>query len=139
MKNLLPSVAVAAVVGALVAIAAVMSGFVAGSVGKKRVYATINISQVGGSCVIQTAPATVEMYKRETIEWTVVNSCADTVDADVEVQFDPSNDPLDGTCVRKGKKKITCTVKPAADYKGYKYKVLATGAITEDPELEIVQ
>lgn len=138
MRNSLASVTVAAAVGALIAVGAGMF-FAAGPVGKKRVYATINLNQVGGSCMIQTAPATVEMYKRETIEWTIVNGCVDTVDVDVEVVFEAGSDPLDNTCVRKGKKKITCTVKSAAAYQTYKYKVQATGAVTEDPELEIVQ
>lgn len=143
MKNSLTGVALSAAIGALAAITAGAIGLgdlvrVAG-VGKKRVAATIFLDQVGGSCMIQTAPQTVELFKKETIDWTIIDRCGVTSAADVQVVFPAANDPLDGSCTRRGKKKITCTVKPAAGFAVYKYQVVASGAVTEDPELEIVQ
>ena len=95
MPNSMAGIAVAAVVGAVVGLVAASSGvgvFRAGSAGKKMVNATINLDQVGGSCIITTAPQTIEAFKRETIEWTIVNRCTDTQGADITLVF--ANDPL---------------------------------------------
>ena len=78
MQNSLVGIAVAALVGAVVGLVGAASGvgvFRAGSASKKMVYATINLDQVGGRCIITTAPQTIEAYRRETIEWTIVNRC----------------------------------------------------------------
>lgn len=143
MQNSLISAAIAGLVGAIAAIAVAASGLVAPDAarvaGKKMVSATIYIDQLGGDCVITTTPQTLEAFKRETIEWSIVNRCETTLNADVEVVFDSSKDPLDASCVRKGKKKIKCSLKNGVTPDFYKYSVKADGAITEDPDLEIVQ
>ena len=140
MQNSLVGIAVAALVGAAVGLVAAsgVGVFRAGGVGKKMVNATINLDQVGGSCFITTAPQTIEAYKKETIEWTIVNRCTDTQGADITLVFG-SGDPLLESCVKKGMKKIKCTVKQGAAYAAYKYSVEAPGVKAEDPELEIVQ
>lgn len=141
MQNSLVGIAVAAVVGAVVGLVAASSGvalFRGAGVGKKMASATIYLGQVGGSCLITTAPQKLEAYKKETVEWTIVNQCPDTQGADVSLVFG-AGDPLLETCVKKGKKKITCTIKPGAAFAAYKYSVEAEGAVKEDPELEIVQ
>ena len=139
MQNSLVGIAVAALVGAAVGLVAAsgVGVFRAGGVGKKMVNATINLDQVGGSCFITTAPQTIEAYKKETIEWTIVNGCDDTQGADISLVF--TNDPLAEGCEKKGKKRIRCTIKPSAGFASYKYSVEAPGAVKEDPELEIVQ
>ena len=141
MQNSLVGIAVAALVGAAVGLVGAASGLSlirTAGVGKKMVNATIYLDQVGGNCNITTTPQTIEAYKKETIEWTIVDRCGVTVASDVSIAF-ASGDPLLDTCVKKGKKKIKCTVKPAAGFASYKYSVEAPGAVTEDPELEIVQ
>ena len=140
MPNSLGGIAVAAMVGAAVGLVGAASGFGlirAGGVGKKMVHATINLDQVGGSCIITTAPQTIEAYKKETVEWTIVDRCGVTLSNDVSLVF-AAGDPLLGSCEKKGKKKIKCAVDPSATYKAYKYSVVA-GDLKEDPELEIVQ
>jgi len=141
MQNSLVGIGIAALVGAAVGLAGAASGFGlfrAGIAGKKMVHATIYLDQVGGSCIITTAPQTIEAYKKETVEWTIVDRCGVTLENEVSLVF-AAGDPLPSSCVKKGKKKIKCTVEPSAAFQSYKYSVQATGAVTEDPELEIVQ
>jgi len=143
MQNSMMAAALAALIGVAAAIAAAATGlttFTAGGIaGKKMVHATIFLDPVGGDCIITTTPQTLEAFKRETIEWSVVDRCGATFSTEVEVVFDSANDPLDATCARKGKKKIRCSLKNGVTLATYKYLVKAAGAITEDPELEIVQ
>jgi len=140
MANSVTNVAVAAFVGAAVAIIAGVVGFekLAGGVGKKIVHAEIHLDTVGGDCVIQTSPQTLEAFKKETIQWTIIDTCGITRTSDVNVVF-AANNPLDPACVPRGKKKIACTLKNGVEYGTYKYSVQAEGATPEDPELEIVQ
>lgn len=143
MKNSLIGVVIAALVGALAGLIGASSGIPllggAGGVGKKMVHATINLDRVGGDCRISTDPQTLEAFKKETIEWTIVDRCGETVSADVHIVFPEADDPLDEACARSGKKKIKCALKNAVDFKSYKYEVRAGGAVPEDPELEIVR
>jgi hypothetical protein len=141
MANSVTSVAVAAFVGAAVAVIAGVVGIeklALRGVGKKMVHAEIHLDTVGGDCMIQTSPQTLEAFKRETIQWTIIDTCGVTRTSDVNVVF-AANDPLDPACTPRGRKKITCTLKNAVDYGTYKYSVQAQGAQPEDPELEIVQ
>ena len=142
MNKMLATTAVAALVGAAVAIGVGLVGvgdIRIFSAGKKMAHATIYIDQVGGSCQIQTDPQTLEAFKRETIQWSIVNRCQDAFGQEVSIAFEEANNPLEASCVPRGRKKIQCTIKNGADYKSYKYRVVATGAVTEDPDLEIVQ
>ena len=140
MQNSLAGIALAGLVGAVAAIVVAASGLVhvAGSVaGKKLVSATVFIDVLGGGCVVTTVPQTIEVFKRESVEWTVVDRCGATASDDVEIKFDPANDPLDPACtVRKHKKRIKCAMKSGADVKSYKYSVIV-GTFREDPDLEI--
>jgi hypothetical protein len=141
MAKMLATTAVAALVGAAVAIGVGLVGlgdFRLLGAGKRMAHATIYIDQVGGSCQIQTAPQTLEAFKRETVQWSIVNRCPDALGSDVQIEFG-GNDPLQTSCVRRGRKKIQCTIRNAAEYATYKYTVSVTGAVTEDPDLEIVQ
>lgn len=146
MRNTVVSAAVAAVVGVVAAMLAAASGFSLLSTtssrgGKKMVHATINLDRVGGSCFITTTPQTLEAYKRETVEWSVVDRCGvlDTPAKEVTITF-IGVDPIETSCVKKGRKKIRCVVRSDAAHNSfYKYKVEAPDAETEDPEIEIVQ
>ena len=145
MKTVLASAAIGAVVGVTVAAVAAASGFAlftrSGGPGKKMVYATIQLDRVGGDCFITTTPQTLEAYRRETVEWTIVDRCGSTLPAEnpaavVTIAF--GNDPTDA-CTKTGKKWIRCRLKMNAVYDSYKYTVSAPNALTEDPVLEIVQ
>jgi hypothetical protein len=109
--------------------------------GKKMVHATISLDRPGGSgpCTIYTTPQTLEAFKRETVEWTVLDRCGvlDDPTDEVTIAF-TGDDPLDPRCTKRGKKKIRCALNNPA-YGFYKYTVSAPDAVTEDPELEIVQ
>ena len=142
MKTVFASAAIGAVVGVVVAAVAAASGVAlfGGGPGKKMVHATIQLDRVGGDCFITTTPYTLEAYRRETVEWTIVDRCGSTFGEDpaavVTIAF--GNDPTDA-CTKTGKKWIRCRVKSTADYEPYKYTVTAPNALTEDPVLEIVQ
>lgn len=142
MKNAFVGAAVAAVVVVAAVVIAASSGialFSPRASGKKMVHATITLDQVGGSCLIVTAPQTLEAFRRETVEWTIVDRCGvlDDVADEVAIAF-TGDDPLDPQCVKRGKKKIRCSLNnPANGF--YKYSVTAPDAVTEDPEIEIVQ
>ncbi len=143
MRQTLATAAVAAVVGVAAAMLASASGIslLSARAGKKMVHATINLDRVGGSCFITTTPQTLEAYRRETIEWSVVDRCGvlDTPAKEVTITF-TGVDPIDASCVKKGRKKIRCVVKNDAGHGTfYKYTVAAPDAETEDPEIEIVQ
>ena len=139
MRNALVSAVVGAAVGAaVVGIAA--SGILRFGNDKKMVYATIWLDRLrDDNCYINTMPQTLEVKKNETVEWSIVDRCRLADDAMVEIAFtneDPTN------CEKRGKKKIKCAMKSEGggpEVKSYEYKVSAPGAITEDPELEIVQ
>ena len=142
MRSVLANVAVAAAVGVAAAAIAAASGFALFSQrsgGKKTVHATISLERVNGTgaCFIWTEPQTLEAFKRETIEWTVVDRCG-VLEGANEVSIAFANDPLDPGCVKRGKKKIRCALNNP-DQGFYKYVVSATNATTEDPEIEIVQ
>jgi hypothetical protein len=138
MANSVTNIAVAAFVGAAVAVVAGVIGIerLTGGVGKKMVHAEIHLDMVRTDCVIQTSPQTLEAFKKETIQWTIINTCGIT--SDVNVVFG-SNNPLDSGCTPRGRKKIQCTLKNGVEAGTYKYSVQAEGAEPEDPELEIVQ
>lgn len=101
---------------------------------KKLVHATVFLVPIGGTCVIRTAPTTVEIEKDEEILWTTVDACH-TAPSDITIAF--SDNPLQ-PCTMTGKK-VRCKVKGDASPGAKKYSVSSTGAVTEDPELEIVQ
>ena len=143
MKTVLASAAIGAVVGVTVAAVAAASGlalFRGGGPGKKMVHATVQLDRVGGNCFITTTPQTLEAYRRETVEWTIVDRCGSTLGenpaAAVTIAF--GNDPTDA-CTKTGKKWIRCRLRSNAVYESYKYTVSAPDALTEDPVLEIVQ
>jgi hypothetical protein len=143
MKNSLAAFAVAGLVGAIVAIVAASSGLVrfAGSGStKKYAAATIYVESFGGGCRVTTVPQTLEVFKREIAEWTVVNRCPENATDDVKVVFDPLKDPhdkLDKDCVLTDKKRLKCKIdKDAVVNQTYKYTVIA-GDFREDPDLEI--
>lgn len=142
MKNAFVSAAVAAVVGVAAAVIAASSGlavFSPRASGKRMVHATITLDRVGENCVIVTAPQTLEAFRRETVEWTIVDRCGVLAEASDEVAIAFTGvDPLDPQCVKRGRKKIRCSLNNP-DYGYYKYSVTAPGAVTEDPEVEIVQ
>ncbi len=142
MRNAFVSAAVAAVVGIAAAVIAASSGLALLSPpasGKRMVHATITLDRVGGNCLIVTAPQTLEAFRRETVEWTIVDRCGVLVEASAEVAIAfTGDDPLDPQCVKRGKKKIRCSLNNP-DYGYYKYSVTAPDAVTEDPEVEIVQ
>ena len=142
MRNALASAAIGAVVGVAIAAAAAASGIsmFAGAPGKRIAHATIELNPIGGECYITTSPQTLELYKKELVEWTVVDRCGVTVNNEVEIVFD-NPEILDPACTKKHKKTVKCgtnSQKPPA-VGLYKYKVMAPGAQTEDPVLEIVQ
>jgi hypothetical protein len=145
MRNVLGSAAVGAVIGVgaamLVAATGVGSRIAPMASGKKNVHATIWLDRVGGSgpCTIVTTPQTLEAFKRETVEWSIVDRCGVLDDASDEVVITfTGTDPTASGCVKRGKKKIRCSLNnPGVGF--YKYQVEAPGAVTEDPELEIVQ
>ena len=88
MKQLSITAAIAAIVGAVVAL--VMSSIgpsTQRAVGKRVAHATIHLAQVGGSCRIVTVPQTLEVYKRERVQWTIVDLCGVTTASDVRVAF----------------------------------------------------
>ena len=137
MRNTLTSAAVGAAVAVVVAGTVGLLGIF--DKDKRMVYATISLDLINGNCYINTIPQTLEVRKKETVEWTIVDRCGVTLPADgvVTITFrdgDPTN------CTKTGKKSIKCAMKtdPAPDYREYKYAV-SVGAITEDPVLEIVQ
>jgi hypothetical protein len=142
MRNVFVNAAVAAVVSVTALVIAASSGlalFAPRASGKKMVHATITLDRVGVNCQIVTAPQTLEAFRRETVEWTIVDRCGVLVEASAEVAIAfTGNDPLDPQCVKRGKKRIRCSLNNP-DYGYYKYSVTAPGAVTEDPELEIVQ
>jgi len=144
MNNLQVSAGLGAFVGSVIAgsllFFAVASGRIfTGNGGKRIERATINLDQIGDQCQITTDPQTIQAVKKQTIEWTIVDRCGVTQAAEVEVIFRSGNDPFEITCVKKGKKKIRCTLKDDAPIGSYKYDVMAGNALREDPELEIVQ
>jgi hypothetical protein len=142
MRTTLASAAIGAGVGLLFAVLAATSGYVPFAGNKKMAHATITLHRIDTStCRIVTTPQTLEVGKNETVEWSIVDLCGVTATYDVEIEFTgPKGDPLDARCVKRGRKSVRCRVKdPAPDYDFYKYEIRATGAITEDPELEIVQ
>jgi hypothetical protein len=141
MANSVTNVAVAAFVGAAAAIIAGVIGIdklADRGAAKRMVHAEIHLDMVGGDCMIQTSPQTLEVFKRETIQWTILDACPDD-NGDVQIVFTGDN-PLDANCTPRGRRKITCSVSPSANnIPPYKYEVRAANAVTEDPELEIVQ
>ena len=141
MANSATNIAVAAFVGAAVAVIAGVIGIerLAGGGVKKMVHAEINLDIVQSECVIQTSPQTLEVFKKEKIQWTIIDRCGITQSVDVAVVFSAANNPLDTACTTTGKKKITCSLKSDVESGLYKYSVTAGTGITEDPELEIVQ
>lgn len=143
MANAGVSAAVGVVAGFAIAAIAVATGVLnlPAAGGKKIVHATISLQRVSGtgSCFIVTTPQTLEAFKRETVEWSIVDHCGvlDDVSDEVTIAF-KATDPLDPSCMRKGKKKIRCALNnPEKGF--YAYSVSAPDATTEDPELEIVQ
>lgn len=145
MKSVITSAAVGAVVGVAAAMIAAAAGI--GALGgsragfqKRMVHATIFLDQRGPSCVITTVPQRVEMWRNETIEWTIVDGCGVLNEPANMVQIEfKTNDPLDGGCNKRGKKWIRCPARGDAERASYEYRVLAPGAQTEDPEIEIAQ
>lgn len=144
MQNSMISAAVAGLVGAVAAIAVGATGVVSTLTGsglsvKRMTHATIYLDLLPNSdCVITTTPQLLEVYKKETVQWSIVDRCGLAAATEVEIEF-TSGDPLETGCVHKGKKKIQCALNPASNGGAYKYKVKAAGATTEDPDLEIVQ
>ncbi|MGH9217893.1 MAG: hypothetical protein ACRD1W_01245 [Vicinamibacterales bacterium] len=137
MRNTL----VSAAVGAAVAVAVVGAVSVLSRANdKKMVYATITLVGLStDSCRIVTIPQTLEMKRNETVEWSIVDLCGLTDANDAVIAFTGSNgDPLQEGCDKSEKKKIRCGLKNNQAYGYYKYSV-TVGALTEDPELEIVQ
>ena len=138
MRNTLTSAAV----GAAVAVAVVGTVSVLGifDKDKKMVYATITLLGLSAdSCRIVTIPQTLEVKRKETVEWSIVDLCGLTTTNDAVITFTGSNgDPLVDGCDKSEKKKIRCGLKDNQAYGYYKYSV-TVGAVTEDPELEIVQ
>lgn len=144
MQKPLVSAAVAALVGAVAAIvigATGLANFMAGGLLIKRMaHATIHLDLLPNrDCVITTTPQWLEVFKKEVVQWSIVDRCGLTSETDVEIEFAAGKDPLDTSCTRRGKKKIQCAVNPEAARGNYKYNVKASGALTEDPDLEIVQ
>lgn len=145
MQNSMMSAAIAALIGAAAAIAVAASGlattFTAGGISVKRmVHATIHLDLLPNSdCIITTTPQLLEVYKKETVQWSVVDRCGLAANTEVELEFAAGSDPLATGCIKKGKKKIQCALNPAMTAGAYKYMVKAAGATSEDPELEIVQ
>ena len=136
MRNTLTSAAV----GAAVAVAVVGAVSVLGRANdKKMVYATITLVGLSQqNCRIVTIPQTLEMKRNETVEWSIVDLCGLTDANDAVIAFTGSNgDPLQEGCDKSEKKKIRCGLKNNQAYAYYKYSV-TVGALTEDPELEIV-
>jgi len=136
MRNTLTSAAV----GAAVAVAVVGAVSVLNRANdKKMVYATITLVGLSPqSCRIVTIPQTLEMKRNETVEWSIVDLCGLTDANDAVIAFTGSNgDPLQEGCDKSEKKKIRCGLKNNQAYGYYKYSV-TVGALTEDPELEIV-
>lgn len=142
MRTTLASAAIGAGVGVVIAALAATSGYGPFAAAKKMAHATITLHRIDTStCRIVTTPQTLEVGKNETVEWSIVDLCGVTAASDVQIEFTGSNgDPLDARCTKRGRKNVRCRVKdPAPDYDYYKYSVTATGATTEDPELEIVR
>ena len=144
MRNTLASAAIGAGVGVVIAAFAATSGFGPFAANKKMAHATITLHRIDvNRCRIVTTPQTLEVGKNETVEWSIVDLCGVTSANDVVVEFTGSNgDPLDARCTKRGRKSVRCRVKSggeAPDEGFYKYTVTASGAETEDPELEIVQ
>ena len=134
------TVAVSALVGAATAIVAGVLGVdrIGGGDQNRMAHATIFLDRVGETCVIQTAPQTLRGVRRDRVQWTIIDRCGVTNNNDVEINFTQAG-PFEASCVPRGRRNITCTVRGDAAYGPYKYNVSATGARTEDPELEIVQ
>jgi hypothetical protein len=137
MKQLSITAGIAAIVGAAVALAVLGVRTQPAASSKKVAHATIHLVEVRGSCRIVTVPQTLELSKQERVQWTIIDLCDVTAGADVVVAF--ASDPLDPSCTKRGRKNITCNVAGNAAENVYKYTVSATGAITEDPELEILR
>lgn len=133
---------ISAAVGAAVAVVVVGAVSALGIFGndKRMVYATITLVGLSAeNCRVVTIPQTLEVKRKETVEWSVVDLCGLTVANDAVITFTGSNgDPLDEGCDKSDKKKIRCSLKDDQDEGYYKYSV-TVGAVTEDPELEIVQ
>jgi hypothetical protein len=138
MRNTLTSAAVGAAVAVAVAGAISVSGLFDND--KKMVYATITLIGLSAqSCRIVTIPQTLEVKRKETVEWSIVDLCGLTDANDAVIAFTGSNgDPLQEGCDKSEKKRIRCGLKNNQAYGYYKYSV-TVGALTEDPELEIVQ
>ena len=140
MRNTLTSAAVGAAVAVVVAGTVSLLGIF--DKDKRMVYATISLDRLNdGRCYINTIPQTLEVRKKETVEWTIVDKCGVTIPAGGVVTITFANDPTHPSCTKTGKKSIKCPMKtdPVPEYQEYKYSVAATDAITEDPVLEIVQ
>jgi hypothetical protein len=138
MRNTLTSAAVGAAVAVVVAGTVSLLGIF--DKDKRIVYATISLDRLSdGRCTINTIPQTLEVRRKETVEWTIVDRCGVTLPADGIVTITFANDPTN--CTKTGKKNIKCPMKtdPAPAYQEYKYSVTAPDSIPEDPVLEIVQ
>ena len=138
MRNTLVSAGVGAAVA--VAVAGAISVLGIFDADKKMVYATITLIGLSAeSCRIVTIPQTLEVKRKETVEWSVVDLCGLTAANDAVIAFTGNNgDPLADDCDKSDKKRIRCGVKNDQPYDYYKYSV-TVGTLTEDPELEIVQ
>ena len=140
MRNTLTSAAVGAAVAVVVAGTVSLLGIF--DKDKRMVYATISLDRLSdGRCYINTIPQTLEVRKKETVEWTIVDKCGVTIPAAGVVTITFANDPTDRQLHenRKEKHQMSDEADPAPEYQEYKYSVAATDAITEDPVLEIVQ
>ena len=134
------TVAVSALIGAAVAVAAGVLGIdrIGAGDANRMTHATIFLDPVGTNCMIHTAPQTLAGGRGGRVQWTIIDRCGVTNNNDVEINFTQAG-PFEASCVPRGRRNITCTVRGDATYGPYKYNVSATGARTEDPELEIVQ
>ncbi len=152
MSNRAVTVAVAAVVGSVVAMG--LSALnVFGLRGKAAVSATIVVSPAATQCVAQTFPATLLVGKKDIVQWTVVGNftgnCASVLPREIELQFvgacreigpKVSGDVpslFDEPAPHRGRK-IKRTVKHG-DAGCFAYRVMHGDLELEDPELEIVQ
>ena len=137
MKQLSITAATAAIVGAIVALIVSGARLLPAASNKKVAHATIHLVEVRGSCRIITVPQTLELSNQERVQWTIIDLCDVTTANDVIVAF--TSDPLDPSCTKRGRKNITCSADRNAVPGLYKYTVSATGAATEDPEIDIVR
>ena len=137
MKQLSITAAIAAIVATVVALVVSGARLLPAASNKRVAHATIHVVDVRGTCRIVTVPQTLELSNQERVQWTIIDLCDVTTGSDVVVGF--TTDPLDSSCIKRGRKNITCNVSSGATLGLYKYTVSATGAVTEDPELDIVR